>query len=580
MSESSSDSSAHLPPPSSSNQHGGWRAVKYILGNETFEKLAAMSLIANLVVYLHTQYNLDNTYSAEVFSIWSGFSNFLPLLGAYVADAYLGKYHMLFFGLIASFLGMALVSLGAGLPSLRPPACNVPTDCIQPTGPQLAVLYIGLGLMAAGSGGLRPCNIAFGADQFDVSTEKGRAQLESFCNWWYFLFTVALLLALTLVVYIQTNVSWLLGFAIPTACFAISTVLFLLGRNTYIRMKPKGSVIVDLVKVIVASSRKRHVNIGTYSELSFYDPPPTDPKITVVRTDRFTCLDKASVILDANELNDEGKPRDGWRLCSVKQVEELKAILRTIPVWVAGIFCFLSMTQTGSFGILQAIQMHKSVGNHRFNVPPAWLGLVPMISLSIWIYIYEKIFIPWAQKAFAGGRRLSIEHRILIGIVFSIICMIVSGTVEVERRESALKRGSFESPMSMWMLVPQFTLSGLTEAFAAIAMMELLTSYWPENMKAIGGAVFFLSLSIANYLTTILIEVIKATTSLKGRKPWLGGNDLNKNRLEYYYYTIAVIGALNLFYFLLFARHFLCSKVLPIRHSVDEQLDSEERGTR
>lgn len=73
-------------------------------GNETFEKLAAMGLIANLVVYLHTQYNLDNTKSAEVFNIWSGFSNFLPLLGAYLADAYLGKYHTLFFGLIASFM--------------------------------------------------------------------------------------------------------------------------------------------------------------------------------------------------------------------------------------------------------------------------------------------------------------------------------------------------------------------------------------------------------------------------------------------------------------------------------------------
>ncbi|XP_028796575.1 protein NRT1/ PTR FAMILY 2.8-like [Neltuma alba] len=576
----SHDSSAHLPPPSSSTQLGGWRAVKYILGNETFEKLAAMSLIANLVVYLHTQYNLDNTYSAEVFSIWSGFSNFLPLLGAYLADAHLGKYHMLFFGLIVSFLGMALVSLGAGIPPLRPPACTNPSDCIQPTGLQLSVLYIGLGLLALGSGGLRPCNIAFGADQFDVSTEKGRAQLESFCNWWYLLFTVALLVALTLVVYIQTNISWLLGFAIPTACFALSTVLFLLGRKTYIRLKPRGSVIVDLVKVIVAASRKRHVNIGTDSELSYYDPPPSDPKMTVIRTDRFPCLDKASVIMNANELNDEGKPRDGWRLCSVQQVEELKAILRTTPVWVAGIFCFLSMTQTGSFGILQAIQMHKSVGNHHFNIPPAWLGLVPMISLSIWIYIYEKIFIPWAQKALAGGRRLSIEHRILIGIVFSVVCMVVSGTVEVQRRESALKQGSFESPSSMWMLVPQFALSGLTEAFAAIAMMELLTTYWPENMKAIGGAVFFLSLSIANYLTTILIEAIKATTSLNGRTPWLGGNDLNKNRLEYYYYTIAVIGVLNLFYFSFFARHFLYSKVLPVRPSVAEQLDSEEKGTR
>lgn len=330
----------------------------------------------------------------------------------------------------------------------------------------------------------------------------------------------------------------------------------------------------------MAASRKRHVSIETDSELSYYDPPPSH----LVHTDRFKCLDKASVIIDPNELNDEGNPKDSWRLCSIKQVEELKSILRTIPVWFSGIFCFLSMTQTGSFGILQAIQMHTSVGqHHKFNIPPAWLGLVPMIALSIWIYIYEKILIPWAQKAqlLGRGKRLSIERRILIGIIFSILCMVVSGIIEVERRKSALKHMSFESPISMWMLVPQFSLSGLTEAFAAIAMMELLTSYWPENMKAMGGAVFFLSLSIANYLTTILIEVIKTTTSFKGRTPWLGGNDLNKNRLEYYYYTIAVIGVVNLFYYILYARHFLYSKVLPVRpDNVDEELDNEEKGTR
>lgn len=76
----------------------------FIEGNETFEKLASMSLIANLVVYMHTQYNMDTTFSVEVFNIWSGFTNFLPLVAAYVADAYAGKFNMLFLGSIASFL--------------------------------------------------------------------------------------------------------------------------------------------------------------------------------------------------------------------------------------------------------------------------------------------------------------------------------------------------------------------------------------------------------------------------------------------------------------------------------------------
>ncbi|KAK7339727.1 hypothetical protein VNO77_20408 [Canavalia gladiata] len=560
------NSLAYLPHSSSTRtKQGGWRAVKYILWNETFEKVASMGLIANLIVYLRTQYNMDATVSAEVFNVWSGSTNFLPLLGAYLADAYMGKFYVLLFGSIASFLGMGFVSLGAGISSLRPPSCPSHSDCIQANGTQLAILYLGLGLFAVGSGGLRPCNIAFGADQFDIKTEEGRALLDSFFNWWYFLFSIALLVALTVVVYIQTNVSWFLGFIIPNVCFAFSLTIFLLGLNTYVRLKPKGSIISDLVKVVVTAIRRRHIDINKDFQLSLYDPPPSTSESEqnlkkLAHTNRFRFFDKAAVITDQSERDSEGKCQIVGDYCSVQQVEELKSILATLPVWFAGIMCFLSMGQANSFGILQALQTNKSIGHH-FSVPPAWMGLVPMIALSLWILIYEKIYIPWTKKTSTEGKRLSIERRILIGILFSIASMVVSGLIEVHRRDNALKHGSFESPTSIWWLVPQFALSGMVEAFAAVPMMELLTSHWPESMKTLGGATFFLSLAIANYLSTILIRIISVTTR-NSRTPWLGGNDLNKNRLEYYYYTIAVFGGLNLLYFQFFARRYLHNEVL------------------
>lgn len=160
-----------------------------------------------------------------------------------------------------------MVALTAGLPNLRPPSCPEESDCTQPKPWQLSVLFGGLALLALGSGGIRSCNIAFGADQFDTKTEKGRTQLKSFFNWWYFSFTVALLIALTVVVYVQTNVSWFLGFVIPTACLAVSITIFLLGRRVYICMKPQGSVFVDICKVINAAWRKRKVMSTFYDAL-------------------------------------------------------------------------------------------------------------------------------------------------------------------------------------------------------------------------------------------------------------------------------------------------------------------------
>ncbi|KAK7256801.1 hypothetical protein RIF29_30301 [Crotalaria pallida] len=575
MNENHASNLSHSP--STIRRQGGWRAIRYILANETFEKLASMGLIANLVVYMHTQYNIETTTSAQVFTIWSGFTNFLPLVGAYVADAYVGKYNTLLFSSISSFLGMGFIALGAGVPSLRPPSCPTNSDCIPPTGGQLAILYTGLALFAIGSGGLRPCNIAFGADQVDVTTETGKSQLESFLNWWYFLFTIALLFALTVVVYIQTSVSWFVGFIIPTACFACSLTIFILGSNTYIRTKPKGSVISDLVKVIVVANRKRQVDIKKDSELSFYDPPldyGLDPNILKLpHTNRLRFFDKAAVITDQSV---NVKSVNNWRLCSVQQVEELKSVLSTLPVWFAGIVCFLAMTQTNSFGILQALQINKTIGP-KFSVPPAWVGLVPMISLSIWILVYEKIVVPLKGRRNENRSRLSMELRLLIGVLLSIVCMVVSGLVEAHRRAAALKHGSIESPIKIWWLIPQFALSGLIEAFAAVMMMELLTSYWPPSMKTLGGAVFFLSLAICNYFNSILIEIIRATTGKNGSPPWLGGNDLNKNRLDYYYYTIAVFAGLNLVYYLFIARHYLKIELLQ-RSSNKVQPEDDQMG--
>lgn len=100
-------------------------------------------------------------------------------------------------------------------------------------------------------------------------------------------------------------------------------------------------------------------------------------------------------------------------------------------------------------------------------------------------------------------------------------------------------------------------MSGWIEAFAAIAMMELLTTQCPESMKTFGGAVFFLSLSLASYPSTVLVSIIHKVTGLNRKWPWLGGNDLNKNRLDYFYFTIAALSALNLLYFYVFARRYL-----------------------
>ncbi|KAI3521733.1 hypothetical protein L1887_11205 [Cichorium endivia] len=321
---------------------GGWKSIKYIIGNESFEKLASMSLIANMTVYLRSNYNMSGIFLINVVTIWMGTSNISTLAGAFISDAYIGRFLTLLFASIVSLLGMSMMTLTAGVPHLRPPKCNDGINCMQPENWQLGLLFAGLGLLALGAGGLRPCGIAFGADQFDTTTAKGKKQLESFFNLWYLSFTVALIVALTGVVYIQTNISWVIGFAIPTACLLSSFIIFLIGRHTYVMKKPVGSVLSDIIKVIVASIRKRKMSYDDESRCSFYYPldhhqeESGSKNHNLVRTQRFKCFDKAAMIIDPSELNSNGVAKNKWRLCNVQQVENLKCVVGILPIWVSG----------------------------------------------------------------------------------------------------------------------------------------------------------------------------------------------------------------------------------------------------
>ncbi|KAL3714849.1 hypothetical protein ACJRO7_006711 [Eucalyptus globulus] len=557
-----SDSSEHetLPPCLPQKPKGGWRAIFYILGNESFERLAAMSLQMNLPVYLKTKYNLYGVFLINVVSIWSGCCNVLPLVGAFVAEKYLGRFRTLLLGCTVSFMGMGMMTLTASIPQLRPSPCNSQTDCQQPDSGDLTFLFASLGLVAIGAGAIRPCCIAFGADQFADTTEKGRKQMQSFYNWWYLSFTATLIVALLIVIYVQSKISWAVGFAIPTACLALSVFIFLLGRNTYIKIRPQGSVYSNMAKVIAAALGKRHLTHGDEHRMPFYDPPLDEsvPQVKkLAHTDRFRCLDRGAVIANPGELNDQGIAKNGWRLCSLQQVEILKSLVAIAPVWVSGIVCMLAMDQQSVNGVLQVFQMDQSMGPH-FQVPPSWFSVSSMIVLAVWIFIYEFV-LPKASLRFSGKRckRLTIEQRINIGIVMAILCMIVAGVVENRRRSLALQKGSFVAPISAAFLLPQFALSGLIEAFAAIAMMELFTSHVPETLRTVGGAIFFLSISIASYLTSSFVSAIHSLTGMNGKTSWIGGRDLNESRLDYYYYVIAGLSVVNLAYFNLFARKYL-----------------------
>lgn len=260
----------------------------------------------------------------------------------------------------------------------------------------------------------------------------------------------------------------------------------------------------------------------------------------------------------------------------MQQVEEVKCLMRVIPIWAAAAIYFIAIVQQHTYAIFQATQADRRLGNSDFKIPAASFVVFLMLSLSIFIPIYDRIIVPVLRRLTGKEGGITVLQRIGIGIFISIVSMLVSAIVEERRRTIALtrptlgiepRRGAISSMSALW-LVPQFALAGLAEAFSAVGQVEFYYKQFPENMRSVAGSVFYCSVAGANYLSSLLISIVHRATAGAESGNWLP-EDLNRGRLDYFYYLIAALGVVNLGYFL------LCARWYKYKGTPDAILDSE-----
>ncbi|KAG6403992.1 hypothetical protein SASPL_136226 [Salvia splendens] len=524
----------------------GLKVMPFVIGNETFEKLGAIGTLSNLQVYLTTVFNMKRISATSLINIFNGTTNLATLVGAYLSDTHLGRYKTLGYGSIASFLGLLVVSLTAVFKNLHPPHCDQPggSGCVGADAGQLAFLLLGFGLMVVGAGGIRPCNLAFGADQFNPKTESGKRGVDSFFNWYYFTVTFAEIVSVTLVVYVQSNLSWSIGLAIPAIFMFLSCFLYFVASNMYVKVLPEGSPITSLVQVAVAAAKKRRLASPEQPWISLFRYTPTKSlNSKLPYTDQFRFLDKAAIICEEDKINPEGTPANPWRLCSMQQVEEAKCILRVIPVSLTAVLYHIGAQQ--QYLVFQALQSDRRLGSTSFHIPAGSYVIFAMLTITLWVPLSDCLL-----RRLNG--RVTVLHRIGAGLFLTIVESVVAALVEERRRTAALRSGGGVSPMSAMWLVPQLALGGLAEALNAIGQLEFYYKQFPENMRSVAGAFFFLGSAASNYAYSFLISTVHRMTAKDSGGNWLP-EDLNQGRLDYFYYLVAVLCSFNFCYFLVCA---------------------------
>ncbi|CAA0826638.1 Protein NRT1/ PTR FAMILY 2.11 [Striga hermonthica] len=489
--------------PDEKINYRGIKAMPFIIGNETFEKLGAIGTLSNLQVYLTSVFNMRRISATLLLNVFNGTTNISTLVGAFLCDTYFGRYKTLGFASIASLLGLLAIAMTAAVPSLHPPHCFPGQRCVDPDSAQMAFLIFGFGLMVVGAGGIRPCNMAFGVDQFNPHTDSGKKGIDSFFNWYYFTITFAQIVSLTLVVYVQSNVSWSIGLGIPTAFMLMSCFLFFAGTKIYVMVRPEGSPITSLVQVMVVAFKKRKLELPKEPWIDLFNyVPPKSINARLPHTEQFRFLDKAAVATPDDWVNPDGSPADPWSLCTSQQVEEAKCILRVIPISLTAVLYHIGVQQ--QYVVFQALQSDRRLVGTKFQIPAASYVVFPMLGLSLWVPIYDRLLVPLARRFTGVPTGITVLQRMGAGIFLTVIESLVGGFVEARRRSLAV--GPVSSMSAMW-LVPQLGLGGLAEGFNAIGQLEFYYKEFPENMKSVAGAFFFCGSAVSSYAYSLLMAI-------------------------------------------------------------------------
>ncbi|MGB0992396.1 MAG: POT family MFS transporter, partial [Akkermansiaceae bacterium] len=213
---------------SPSDSTGMPSGVPHIVVNEAAERFSFYGMKAVLAVfmvkYLHLMNDevgkaMTDASATEYIHNWIFWVYITPFIGALIADVFFGKYRTIITLSLVYCLGhAALAFMGV-------------------QGEARWWLTTGLALIAIGSGGIKPCVSAHVGDQFGKSNAH---LLPKVFNWFYFSINLGAMVSMMLTPWLMEWYGPHLAFGIPGVLMAFATLIFWMGRKTFIHVPAGG----------------------------------------------------------------------------------------------------------------------------------------------------------------------------------------------------------------------------------------------------------------------------------------------------------------------------------------------------
>ncbi|KAK6281901.1 hypothetical protein POUND7_015726 [Theobroma cacao] len=556
----------HWKPIADLSKTGGWIAAFFIFGNEMAERMAYFGLSVNMVAFMFYVMHRPFSSSSNAVNNFLGISQASSVLGGFLADAYLGRYWTIAIFTTIYLAGLTGITLCATMKMFVPnqdqcDQLSLVLGSCEPAKPwQMLYLYTVLYITAFGAAGIRPCVSSFGADQFDERSKDYKTLLDRFFNFFYLSVTTGAIVAFTLVVYIQIERGWGAAFGSLAIAMGISNMLFFAGTPLYRHRLPGGSPLTRVAQVLVAAFKKRNVPFTRSEFVGLYELPGRHSAIKgsgkIPHTDDFRGLDKAAL-----QLKEDGSNPSPWRLCTVTQVEEVKILIKLIPVPACTIMLSAVLTEFLTLSIQQAYTLNTHIG--KLKLPVTCMPVFPGLSIFLILCLYYSVFVPISRRITGHPHGASQLQRVGIGLFISILSVAWAGGFERFRRAYAIRHGyevSFLTPMpdlsAYWLLI-QYCLIGIAEVFSIVGLLEFLYEEAPDAMKSIGSAYAALAGGLGCFVASLINSIIKSVTRNpeNRQQSWLSQN-INTGKFDYFYWLLTVLCVINFCIFLYSANRY------------------------
>ncbi|XP_034859037.1 solute carrier family 15 member 1 [Mirounga leonina] len=367
-------------------------SIFFIVVNEFCERFSYYGMRALLILYFSRFIGWDDNLSTAIYHTFVALCYMTPILGALIADSWLGKFKTIVSLSIVYTIGQAVTAVSS-ITDLTDFNHDGTPDNLSV---HVALSMIGLALIALGTGGIKPCVSAFGGDQFEEGQEKQRNR---FFSIFYLAINAGSLLStiITPILRVQQcgihskQACYPLAFGVPAALMAVSLIVFILGSGMYKKFQPQGNVMAKVVKCIgfALKNRFRH---------------------------RSKAFPKREHWLDwAREKYDE------------RLISQIKMVTRVMFLYLPLPMFWALFDQQGSRWTLQATTMSGKIG--LIEIQPDQMQTVNAILIVIMVPIMDAVVYPLIAKC---GFSFTSLKKMTVGMFLASMAFVLAAVVQVE----------------------------------------------------------------------------------------------------------------------------------------------------